>query len=209
MSGSARQACSADAFEQRYQRARDPWQFASSGYEIGRYRTLLAALCRPWYRRAYEPACSIGELTLRLAPMCGQLLASDIAPSAVERARERCRSFPNVRIEQADLAAGAPAGDFDLIVLSEVGYYFELDTLTRIGLDVADKLAPGGQLLAAHWLGYSADHVLHGNAVHRRLRECLPLAWMHGARHAGFRVDSWTRPTRPSRAFADPPRCPP
>jgi hypothetical protein len=44
MNGSPRTACSAKAFERMYRQSRDPWNFAASEYERGRYRTTLDAL---------------------------------------------------------------------------------------------------------------------------------------------------------------------
>jgi hypothetical protein len=184
-------ACSAAAFEARYRRSPDPWDFANSEYERARYQTTIASLCRAAYRRAFEPACSVGELTARLAPLCDQVIATDIAPSAVRRARQRCQAFPNVQVFQGDLAAGSPPGPFDLIVLSEVGYYFDPTLLVRVARDLEAKLARGGELVAVHWLGHSDDHVLDGDTVHELLSRCLSLEWTKGARHAGFRIDSW------------------
>jgi protein-L-isoaspartate O-methyltransferase len=186
-------ACSADAFEARYRQSPDPWDFAHSGYERQRYQTIITSLARGSYGRAFEPACSVGELTAQLAPLCEQVIATDIAPSAVARARQRCLACPNVQVSQADLAGGSPPGPFDLIVLSEVGYYFDRATLTRVARDLEGKLAQGGEMLAVHWLGHSDDHVLHGDTVHHLLGQCLSLEWIAGARHAGFRVDSWVR----------------
>lgn len=193
MTAISRPACSAAAFEARYRQSADPWDFANSKYERGRYQATVASLLRARYRSAFEPACSVGELTARLAPLCDQLIATDIAPSAVARARQRCRAFANVRLSQADLAAGSPPGPFDLIVFSEVGYYFDPITLLHIARTLTATLAPGGEMLAVHWLGHSGDHVLHGDTVHRLLRQWLSLEWIKGARHEGFRIDSWVR----------------
>ncbi len=194
MSRAAAAACSAEAFEKRYRLAGDPWQFASSEYERGRYRTIMAALTRRSYARAYEPGCSIGVLTAELARICTHVTATDIAPSAVARARERCAHLNNVEIHCADLAGPLEGGPVDLIVLSEIGYYFSSAALVRIATDLAQRLSQGGELIAAHWLGSSPDHVLHGDTVHDLLLAKLPLRWVKGERHSGFRVDSWVRP---------------
>ena len=185
--------CSASAFEQRYRSHPDPWNFATSEYERGRYRAILNALPRSTYQRAFEPGCSVGELTAQLAAICGEVLATDIAPSAVARARQRCAARGNTHIECADLAAAVPAGPFDLIVFSEIGYYFAVPELVRIGRALAGHLSEGGDFVAVHWLGSSDDHPLHGNDVHAQLLANLPLHWRHGEQHAGFRVDVWRR----------------
>ena len=183
------------AFEAKYRRAGDPWNFTASRYERDRYEHTLRSLTRDRYRRAFEPACSIGVLTAALAERCDYLTAIDIAPSAVAAARERCASFPHVKIWCADLATMCPQGRFDLIVFSELGYYFEAARLTRIARSLAELLAPGGELLGVHWLGSSDDHLLHGDEVHAILHAALPAScrWLKGARHPGFRLDTWRR----------------
>ena len=97
-----------------------------------------------------------------------------------------------------EVAAGAvpgdwPGGTFDLVVLSEIGYYFELDELHRLAARATASLDPGGTLIATHWLGKSADHVLHGDEVHAALAETPDLKHEGAFRDVGFRVDWWTR----------------
>ena len=186
-------AGAADAFEHRYRENPDPWNFAASHYERGRYRTLVDALTRPAYASAFEPGCSVGELTAELARICGHVLATDIAPSAVESARRRCAGLGNVAIRCADVSAEVPPGPYDLVVFSEIGYYFDPPRLVSIACEIADNLSIGGEFVAAHWLGHSVDHVLHGDAVHAHLLANLPLRWLRGERHCGFRLDLWRR----------------
>jgi trans-aconitate methyltransferase len=185
---------SAAIFEALYRADPDPWRFASSSYEQDRYAALLRALRRDYYEYAFEPGCSIGEFTVLLAPRCARLLATDVSATAVGAARARCRSLTQVKIEEADLQfIGEPRARFDLIVLSEIGYYFPADQLSQIATGLANQLLPGGEFLAAHWLGHSADHVLHGDEVHATLVECMPLAQYHAERHAQYRINSWIR----------------
>jgi len=180
-------------FEFRYQASIDPWHFESSRYELNRYQATLDFLSRPTYRCAFEPGCSIGVLTAALAQRIDHLIACDIANTAVERAKERCRNFLNVQIYQGDASDGPPVGGLDLIVFSELGYYFSADRLTGVARRMADALKPAGEFVAVHWLGHSPDHVLHGDLVHETLLKCLPCRWIGGARHQGFRIDSWRR----------------
>ena len=184
------------AFEAKYRLSADPWQFAASPYEQRRYATTLRALTRTHYARVFEPGCSVGVLTAALAHRSGYLLASDIAPTAVRLARERCAGLSNVTIDQADIGLGVPHGPFDLIVLSELGYYFQPDSLARIAGSLGAALAAGGELVAVHWRGDSVDHVLHGDRVHAILKETLSAycTWFKGERHPEFTLDVWCRP---------------
>jgi SAM-dependent methyltransferase len=191
MSASGRQ--SQAFFEAQYLASPDPWHFASSPYERDRYKATLGALSRATYRCAYEPGCSVGVLTAALAQRCERVIACDIAHGAVMSAQARCRHLSHVDISQRDAADGPPAGSFDLMLFSEIGYYFSATRLTAICGRMAHQLASGGEFIAVHWLGQSADHVLHGDVVHELLAESLPLEWLSGSRHAGFRIDSWRK----------------
>jgi cyclopropane fatty-acyl-phospholipid synthase-like methyltransferase len=184
---------SAESFERRYCAAEDPWSYRSSHYERGKYRCTLNSLKRKSYARIFEPGCSIGELTAGLAQRCERLLATDISPSAVRQARRRCQIFPHVQIECEDLRETQPRFAFDLIVLSEIGYYFDRDMLLRVSRRLSDCLMPGGELIAVHWLGTSPDHLLHADNVHALLLGVLSLDHVQAAVHPGFRVDSWIK----------------
>jgi SAM-dependent methyltransferase len=180
-------------FEARYRASSDPWHFASSTYELNRYQATLQALSRANYRRGYEPGCSVGVLTAALARRVDHLIACDISPTAVACAKERCRELTNVELYQRDAAEGPPDGTFDLIVLSELGYYFSADRLSAMTRKMLGRLEPDGEFIAVHWLGNSADHVLHGDEVHEVLVQSLSGERIAGSRHAGFRIDSWRK----------------
>ncbi len=150
MNRAALPACTPESFESRYRRSPDPWHFSTSAYELTRYQLTLAALPLDYYARAFEPGCSIGELTARLAPRCGHLLATDISPTSVGLARQRCMSFRNVHIECADVRDAVLEAPPDLIVLSELAYYFDCDEVARLAARLGNTLCNGGTLLAVH-----------------------------------------------------------
>ena len=189
----AARACAPEAFENRYRADPDPWRFATSSYERERYAVTMNTLSGDRYTNAFEPGCSIGELTALLAPRCDRLLATDVSPTAVERARERCAGYDNVRVECGDLRTVALDTSLDLIVLSELAYYFEVAQLEVISHRLAAALGAGGTLLAVHWLGESVDHVLRGDEAHGVLMRSLPLRHVVAQRHPGFRLDLWMR----------------
>jgi predicted TPR repeat methyltransferase len=184
------------AFELRYRAQPDPWNFEHSDFEQGRYDAILASLPRERYRNAYEPGCSVGALTVRLAARCDALDAVDVSATAVARAQERCRSEGYVQITVGSVAEPPPP-DLDLVVLSEIGYYFDIAELDRIAAALATALRRGGDLVACHWLGESADHRLHGSVVHERLRTVLHDRGLVRCVHAGtpdYVIDGWSAP---------------
>lgn len=184
---------SPEAFENRYRDNPDPWNYKASPYERGKYQVTLESLSRPRYANAFEPACSVGELTALLAGRCSRLLAIDVSQTAVEQARIRCSGLRNVHIECRDLRAQFDGHPFDLIVLSEVGYYFDIESLAALAHRLADALCFNGELIAVHWRGHSGDHLLHGDEVHRCLLHTLPLQHRLGDHHPGYRLDSWLK----------------
>ncbi len=89
--------------------------------------------------------------------------------------RERLRDVPNARVEQRSLPEDTPDGPFDLIVCSEVLYYWDRELLTEALGRFADRLQPGGSLLAVHWRPPTRTYPLQGEEVHALLREHLDL----------------------------------
>lgn len=187
-------ALTAEAFEARYRGGSDPWCFAKDSYELARYQTLLGSLQRPRYGTVYEPGCSVGVLTRQLATIATHVVAADFAPSAILQARARCAECPNVEFVCADVAAFDPQRPLDLVVFSEIGYYFTAPQLALLASQLAQRLIAGGEFIAVHWLGNSEDHRLHGDHVHEVLGTALALVPRCCDRYPEFRLDSWVRP---------------
>lgn len=184
----------AEYFEDVYRRKADPWDFATSPYEAAKYQATLAALPRPRYARAFEAGCSIGVLTAQLAARCEQLLSVDINEDALAQARERCRDLAHVRFERTQLPAAFPPGPFDLIVISEVGYYLSEADLARLRERCISRLAPAGQLLLVHWTPPVPDYPLTGDQVHEAfLAHPGALRHLAGAREEKYRLDLFER----------------
>lgn len=157
-------------FEALYETEADPWDYGSSAYEAAKYAHTLAALPRERYRHALEIGCSIGILTERLAAQCERLLAIDVAPGALAQARARCDGLPHVQIQRATVPDQTPPGSFDLVVMSEVGYYLAPVDLARLRRQLARRMETGGHLVLVHWRG-ETDYPLHADDVHRAFLE--------------------------------------
>lgn len=180
-------------FDHVYQANRDPWNFEASPYEHTKYAATLAALPRPHYAGAFEIGCSLGVLTAQLAPRCGHLLAVDVSEAALAQARARCAALPQVELRQMRVPEEFPAQQFDLIVLSEVGYYWAEADLARATEQLLAGLKPGGQLLLVHWTPPVHDYPLTGDDVHAfflaRASDSGPLRHLSGQRHDTYRLD--------------------
>lgn len=184
---------SKEFFEKKYLADPDPWSFSSSSYELNRYDETVRLLGDRSFNRAFEPGCSIGMLTERLAGRCGHLYAMDISPTAVASARQRCGRYPNVTIVEGALPDYLPDDTFDLIVFSELGYYFDRDVLAAVRDQLTDRLVAQGVFVGVHWLGISADHLLSGDEVHEVLRSSDSLTMTESRRYDTFLIELWER----------------
>lgn len=149
----------AEYFENKYKADIDPWHFRTSEYEREKYRATLGSLTKGKYASALEVGCSIGVLTRLLSPRCVRLLAVDASSTAIEAARST--NDPNVIFLVANLPDEFPKGTFDLIVLSEVLYYFGKSDLERVARSCIDSLSQDGEIILCHWLG-ETDYPLTG-----------------------------------------------
>ncbi|WP_231991432.1 SAM-dependent methyltransferase [Mycobacterium sp. E1214] len=156
-------------FDRMYVEAEDPWRLATRWYERRKYAITLALLPRQRYRHAFEPGCSIGTLTARLAERCERVTAADVAEAALRGAGARRRgggARDRVTLLRASLDAAWPDGPFDLLVLSEVGYYLQAEALGATLRRECPRLLPGATVVAAHWRHDVADYPLTGDEAH-------------------------------------------
>jgi SAM-dependent methyltransferase len=179
-------------FTERYAASPDPYGLADRWYEARKYALTVALLPRQRYGATFEPGCSIGVLTAKLAPRCGTLLACDAADSAVASARARTANLPGVRVERRVIPQDWPPGGFDLIVFSEILYYFgdaDLERVLRLG---TAALRADGHLLAVHWRHPAPDHPRTGDEVHQALAGHPALARLAGYRDPDFAAEVYT-----------------
>jgi len=156
-------------FDDTHARRDDPWGVTTRWYERRKRSLVLGSLPDERYGAVLEIGCSIGVVTSELADRADRVLALDVSPVAVERARARLADRRHVRVEQADASDGLPEGRWDLVVIGEVGYYLEPEALTALLSSVASALAPGGSIVACHWRHDEGDFAQSGDAVHAAL----------------------------------------
>ena len=156
-------------FDAFYSGSTDPWGFETRWYERRKRSLTLAALPRERFGAALELGCSIGVLTEELAERCDTILAIDVAEEPLRLARARLDGRAGVTFERRTLPGEWPGGTFDLIVLSEVGYYLSADALRGLLEHCRGGLAPDGVLIACHWRHPVPEYPLSGDEVHAEL----------------------------------------
>ena len=175
-------------FEQLYRDEPDPWGFDTSPYERAKYAATLSTLPRERYGSAFEVGCANGALTAGLATRCDALLAVDVADAALARARARCDALPHVRIRRMAIPGECPTETFDLVLISEVGYYLSRPDLARLVVLCTEVTASGGHLVLVHWTG-PTDYPLTADDVHSEFLEAPGWQLVRAERHASYRLD--------------------
>ncbi|WP_051811931.1 SAM-dependent methyltransferase [Kitasatospora sp. MBT63] len=186
-----------DYFTRMYADRDDPWRLADRWYEQRKYALTLAALPRAAYRSAFEPGCSVGVLSALLAGRCRALLSCDREDRAVGQARARLARLPHVRVEHRLLPGDWPQESFDLVVLSELLYYFTAADTADILDRAARSLEPDGTLELVHWRHPVADHARGAEAVHRQAGRHPALVRIATHSEPDFLLDVFTRPELP------------
>ncbi|MDX2334339.1 class I SAM-dependent DNA methyltransferase [Brevundimonas vesicularis] len=173
----------------------DPWDLASSPYETAKFDRTIAALSTRRAAVALEVGCAGGVLTERLSAVCDRLLAIDVSPTALERARQSLSGRRKVRFAAAAFPRECPVLDgLDLVVLSEVAYYWSDADLDLAAQRIADGLVDGGRVLLVHWTGETDYPQTADDAVERLWLGLSNLMQVELAeRHPNYRLDMWSR----------------
>ena len=119
----------------------------------------------------------------------------DISGSALSQAQKRCSDLDNVSFRECDYPHWSEAIDgFDLIVVSEVAYYWGSEDLVAAAQRMRSTLREGGDLVSVHWTG-ATDYPQTGDGATESLLSVLadsvrPIA---SKRTASYRLDLWRR----------------
>lgn len=149
-------------------------------------------LPRQRYHHAFEPGCSVGVLTELLTERCTRVTATDVAATALDEARQRLAD--SSRGDRVTLLCQSfdepwPVGPFDLLVLSELGYYLTPDTLHDLLERECPRLAAGATVVAAHWRHQVDDYPMRGDHVNETVAAVSGLHLIGRYRDADVAID--------------------
>lgn len=179
-------------FSEMYGASDDPYSVRTRWYEQRKRALLMASLPQARYRRAYEPGCGVGELTVDLAARCDMVLAADFSEQAVQVTRQRTRGLNHVQVERQTLPADWPrdAMAFDLIVLSEVAYFLDETRVQEVARSCGRSLVADGTLVACDWRPDFDERASSTHAVHDALSS-LGMARLVLHEEADFLLQVW------------------
>jgi hypothetical protein len=127
-----------------------------------------------------------------LADRCDDLVGYEIIPQAAHAARERVADLAHVRIEERETPRCWPIGGLDLIVLSEVVYYFDEVTVASLLEKTNASLTRDGHVIAVHYRG-PTNYPLSGDRAHELLRAAKFLRLRRSYEDPQFRLDVFER----------------
>ncbi|MCY1287163.1 Nodulation protein S (NodS) [compost metagenome] len=180
-------------FSRLYGRQDDPWGLGTRWYEARKRALLMATLPRERFARAFEPGCGGGHLTVELAPRCDALVAMELADSAAGQARQRVAEFAHVQVLTGELPQHWPEGSFDLIVFSELGYYFPKSDWHEVAALAAGALTDDGVIVACHFRHLFAEQQITAQAVHDAIGAQHGLYRHIHHQEPDFTMDLWSR----------------
>src|SRR5918995_6275548 len=152
-------------FDELWKRG-DPWNLEGSEFEQGKYVRQLAMVGGRRYARALEIGCGAGWFTRHLARVTDEVVALDIAPSAIARARAsgldlEVVDFRVTNIMEYDLRVEGP---WDLVVMSETIYYlgwlYPFFDIAWLASELFASTSGTGRLLMANTFGGVEDYLL-------------------------------------------------
>lgn len=184
-----------DYFDAMYRSSDDPYGLRDRWYEQRKRELLLATLPARQFTHAFEPGRGVGEMTTRLAARCDHVLASDMSTRAVALARERCAALRNVTVQRQVLPDDWPPGTFDLIVLSEVGYFLDTKAVQTLAACCRAALSAEGTLIACDWLPAFTQRATATCEVHALL-DGLGLARLARHEEDDFLLQAWSGDVR-------------
>jgi LmbE family N-acetylglucosaminyl deacetylase/SAM-dependent methyltransferase len=160
--------CPDDALDELHRVSQDPWGTDSRWYERRKRDLLLAVLPDLRFRHALEIGCSTGALSAALLERADRVLGVDRSPAALAIARRRLAHRDGVTLADLDVPAAWPEGQFDLVVVSEVGYFLSPAAVDGLVRRIASSLTPAGVVALCHWRHPVEGWVLDAADVHQR-----------------------------------------
>jgi SAM-dependent methyltransferase len=156
----------AQAFcEDLWQRG-DFWSFENSAYERARCEYLLRMLAGRRYARVLEIGCGAGYFTRLLTRLADQIVALDIAPAAIARARTLGTDLPTVDFRVANIMdyTWRDEGPWDLIVFCDticyLGWLYSFFDVAWLAIELFTATRPDGRLLLANTMDEIQDKLL-------------------------------------------------
>lgn len=154
-------------YEERWSQG-DPWERKSSDLEWAKFARQVELLADRRYGRVLELGCGNGRFTAILAGIAEQVVAIDVAPSAIARARAEAAAVGtgtiDFRIGNVMEYDPVAEGPWDLIVMMEtiycLGWLYPVFDVAWMASQLFAATRPGGRFLLTNTYGHERDWLL-------------------------------------------------
>lgn len=144
----------------------DFWNFETSAYEQARFARLMAILGGRRYERALEIGCGAGYFTRLLAGVAQQIVAFDISPAAIDRAKRLGADLQHVEFRVGNAMEHNFRDDspWDLVVCTDAIYYlgwlYSFFDIAWFAAELFAATRSGGRFLLANTMDEDHDKLL-------------------------------------------------
>ncbi|WP_087724502.1 class I SAM-dependent methyltransferase [Pandoraea sp. PE-S2T-3] len=185
-------------FESMYRDDLDPWSAGISWYERRKRTMLMASLPHEGYHHALELGCGTGHATRLLALRCATVRAVDISPTAIaECSRVLAQDgTSNVQLEGLCLPDAWPSmtdESVDLVIVSELSYYFSDKDLETFVTRCLQSLAIDGDWVMCHCKTIFHDRQQTTEQIRRSMERLVGIERIVTHDDAGFGLDVWRK----------------
>ena len=147
-------------FEKKYFK-KDPYLLETSDFgkrKLDQVNGIIQELPSENTQKVIEVGCGEGILANMAAEKFRDYLGVDISRTALKRAKERNQSHANLKFEANDFfQMNLEDGHYDLMIFSEVFFYFSLEELAPVPEKIEKALKADGVLLLVHCRANGGD----------------------------------------------------
>ncbi|MGH7796470.1 MAG: SAM-dependent methyltransferase [Candidatus Binatia bacterium] len=158
-------------FEELWQRG-DPWDLQTSEFEQRRCARLIEILSARRYAKVLEIGCAAGVFTRLLTRVADRVVALDVSPNAIERAKTTWRGPESTEFQVANILEYDAHGEgpWDLVVMSDMVYFlgwlYPFFDIGWLAMELFAATRIGGQLLLANCYGGADDYLMRPALIH-------------------------------------------
>jgi SAM-dependent methyltransferase len=149
----------------------DFWGLETSEFERAKYACQMKFLGDRRYRRVLEIGCASGCFSRLLASVADEVVALDVSPLAIARARSLSTGLKGIDFRVANIMKYDPVaeGPWDLIVMSETIYYlgwlYSFFDVAWLGVKLFKATQEGGRLLMANTCEGVEDYLMYPSII--------------------------------------------
>lgn len=161
----------------------DYWKLETSAFDQARYARLMEVLNDRRYSRTLEIGCGAGAFTGLLAGVSDHVVALDVSPAAIERARARgTAGSVEFRVANVMDIALEEEGPWDLIVMNETIYYlgwlYSFFDVSWLAHRLFTATTGGGRFLLANTFGDAAGYLLQPGLIRTYRDLCVNVGFL-------------------------------